>query len=272
MREAVFYYHNCYRPSQSHFYHQRSLLFRYFYGFFNRKAFPDSYSISEPHSFHLIASYLNNRKIASKIDEDYIDLMRNFEIKSSQVYKWLVGDQDTVSLYLDDDDSKEIISEIVKLWNDSTTVAVDFDFMWRLSIGALKTGQYVSQYNIPGTKTQCLLCDECRLETSEHLFVECRGTQRVRDELFNYVKKWGFDFDSQPNASRYFLLYGYLNVPSKKDRSFIFKVIANVNRDIWLTRNRILFGNNDRGKAINSLAACVLITLKRLGSDYFKDS
>ena len=93
----------------------------------------------------------------------------------------------------------------------------------------------------------------------------------MRDELLYYVKKWEFDFYSQPNASQYLLPYDYLNVPNKKERSFMFKVIANVNRDMWLTRNKILFSNNGWGKAINSLAACVLVTLKRLGSDYFQD-
>ena len=51
----------------------------------------------------------------------------------------------------------------------------------------------------------------------------------------------------------------------------MFKVIANVNRDMWLTRNKILFSNNGWGKAIDSLAAFVLVTLNRLGSDYFQD-
>lgn len=54
------------------------------------------------------------------------------------------------------DHKKKILFAILA---DSRVGSKNKDFMWRIAMGALKTGELISKYKIKGTRVGCVFCE-----------------------------------------------------------------------------------------------------------------
>ena len=124
----------------------------------------------------------------------------------------------------------------------------NIDFMWRIALGGIKTGDFIARYKMPGVRVDCLFCPEVR-ESAEHLFCYCRSLLVVRRMAINILKNMDVMFDFL-NENQYKMLFCLGLGPKKQDKSTerkIFSVIAETNRVIWTVRNEVLFSYEKKG-------------------------
>ena len=128
------------------------------------------------------------------------------------------------------------------MWGDGTIPAPLKCFMWRLGLGALKTGSFVAKYNMPGMKTSCMFCVG-NLETPAHLFLECLGLRHVRGVLIDCVKSIRCSTVITADDTKTLLSFGLC--PAAEDRNIqraVFKLVSQGHRMLWMARNERLFG------------------------------
>ena len=227
------------RPMGENFDHQRLGLFKYFFGMWARRFNSKIYSLSEPHSFQLQGVYKDLQLVIKKL-EDRLILLGPIQVSSSQVYTWLKEEEEDVPLVFDLDDQKR--AHLHSVWGDGTIPAPLKCFMWRLGLGALKTGSFVAKYNMPGMKTSCMFCVG-NLETPAHLFLECLGLRHVRGVLIDCVKSIGCSTVITADDTKTLLSFGLC--PAAEDRNIqraVFKLVSQGHRMLWMARNERLFG------------------------------
>lgn len=259
-RCSSFYtYHNLMRPLAHGFNHHRGCLFRYNAGFSMRKLYPSSYVLSEPHCFVLNPAYKTAKVVLDEI-AGKLECIAPFIVGPGQLYKWLVGEQAIVKLKLpriggSAIDQKEWCEHVYASLSDFRVGARNFDFLWRAGHGALKTGEFVRRYKIPGTKIDCVFCQNS-LETVEHLFSECTKLETARAQLLNRCVEIGAEVERTDRLPLLCLGVGYARW--KRDvRVEVMNLVGEVNRAVWSVRNELLFGTLAEGvrKAENKVSA-----------------
>ncbi|KAJ0974964.1 hypothetical protein J5N97_016929 [Dioscorea zingiberensis] len=123
-----------------------------------------------------------------------------------------------------------------KLWKLKIIPKIKI-FLWKMLHGRLPTSQYLQSLGI-GTSDLCSLCNST-LETSYHLFVECRVTQlvwlRIRNEGF--LQSWNlFNQDLTQGGWLEGTNLGYLNNESNAGELISCTLWA-----IWISRCNHLF-------------------------------
>lgn len=114
----------------------------------------------------------------------------------------------------------------------------NYDFLWRTSRGALKTGEFVSRYNIPGTKkTDCVFC-KSSLETVGHIFGDCPLLREVKEDVLWGVEQLG---ETVIQEDRLPLLCTRVSNATRSVR--VTNMIGRANRTVWSVRNDVLFNN-----------------------------
>ena len=166
---------------------------------------------------------------------------------ATQFKCWLIGEEKLVGLRCPRQRGKSVgdkawWKEVYKALSDSTIGAQNFDFLWRVCRGALKTGEFVSRYNIPGTRTKCVFCLD-KLETVEHLFSECSCLSKVRQTIVGGVEQLGLTINPKDYLPLLCIGIGY-QTGARVTRSSIMNLVGECNRRIWVVRNSALFGNS----------------------------
>lgn len=106
-------------------------------------------------------------------------------------------------------------------------------------MGAVKTGEYVARYKIPGTRISCVFCD-CRLETVEHLFANCPKLEGIRSEIKHYITEMGGVMEK--TGDRLAFCTGLLGEGSSNHlASKAFNLLGECARLIWIVRNEVMF-------------------------------
>ena len=141
----------------------------------------------------------------------------------------------------------------------------EIDFLWRVALGGLRTGDFVQKYKISGTKVGCMFCD-CALETTEHLFTECPGLIDVRDVLVEFVSGVGATVDrGDAQSLKELLCLGLSQFEEVKEiEKRVFRLVAAANSIVWCRRNQLLFV----GQAGGSLAPVVRQKCKMLSDSF----
>ncbi|KAF6018454.1 hypothetical protein EB796_016938 [Bugula neritina] len=109
-------------------------------------------------------------------------------------------------------------------------------------MGGLKTGEFVSQYNIPGAKLSCVFCDGCPVETVEHLFISCKALTPVRAIMIHFIQLLGGTIKRQATPAKILFCLGVLSdPPSQATLLSVFQLISRCNQIIWNIRNELVF-------------------------------
>ena len=239
---SLFLFHGYIRPSALDFDHPRESLFKYFYGLHARKIRSDLYSIGRPHALDLHGVYGVLEKHTLEL-KSKLEVLGPIQVGSPQLYAWISDEKEEVPLLVDLDDQQR--KRLFSLWMDGVTSALDKDFMWRLCVGALKTGSLIAKYGMPRMNTSCLFC-KIELETPAHLFLKCQDLDHVRRKIIEGVIKIGCSFSqtSDRQVEEANLLFTGLCplVESKTIRRNVFKLVSKSLSSIWMIRNERLFG------------------------------
>ena len=78
-----------------------------------------------------------------------------------QIYRWLLGEIEEVEIRHPAAfrQSKDYKSQCARLYGLYTGIKIDIrkvSFMWRVAVGALKTGEVVRKYKIQGARCSCV--------------------------------------------------------------------------------------------------------------------
>ena len=244
---AIYFQTNFMAPCAKDFNHQRLKLFQYFFSFWCRNVKPDLYHLNSPHSFQLIKSYSFVSEILKQL-EDHHDVIGNFAVSLQQMYRWLLGKIEEVEVRHPAafSESKDYKSHCARLYRLYTDIEIDIrkvSFMWRVAVGALKTGEVVKKYKIPGARCSCVFCGEKELETVEHLFFLCPALKTIRAIAIQYYQ----DFElivpvRDKDAMRILFILGLtVSHESKLRARNIFRVSSEYCYTIWQARNDVLF-------------------------------
>ena len=140
----------------------------------------------------------------------------------------------------------------------------NLDFMRRIGLGAIKSGDYFARYKMPGFKIDCVFCPEVR-ETAEHLFYGSKLLSEVRSLVVSSIKDIGIDCSSMTDEQRkclFCLGLGPGNVEKLTQRK-MFSIIAETNLVIWSIRNEILFSYERNGvEKVTSLVRPIMNWIK----------
>ena len=166
-----------------------------------------------------------------------------------QSYAWLCEKEDPINIRVPKEvDKDNYRGRVFTIWGDGLISIKNIDFMWRIALGGIKTGDFVAKYNMPGVRIDCLFCPEVR-ESAEHLFYRCRSLLVVRRMVMNCFKNIDVILDYLNDEQRRMLFCLGLG-PKRQDKRterMIFSVIAETNRVIWTIRNEILFSYEKNG-------------------------
>ena len=190
--KAIYFQTNFMAPCAKDFNHQRLKLFQCFFSFWCRCVKPDLYNPNSPDSFQLIKSYSFVSEILKQL-EDHHDIIGNFAVRLQQMYRWLLGEIEEVEIRHPAafSESKAYKSHCARLYWLYTHIKIDtriISFMCRVAVGALKTGEVVRKYKIPGARCSCVFCGEKELETVEHLFLLCPALKTIRPIAIQYYQ------------------------------------------------------------------------------------
>lgn len=260
---SMFFEENFVRPARPDFDHQRLELYKYFFSFPVRGLYDHLYTLREPHCFHLPPAYTLCKDVWKGL-EGKDDALGTAMVSAAQVYKWLGSEDDfevKCKCFDEDELDEEHYRALYALWCDPKIPVREVDFLWRLALGGLKTGDFVHRYKIPGTRVDCVFCD-CRLETAAHLFTECAGLDEVREVILESITKVGATVDRtdlQSVKELWCLGLSQFQESRNIERN-VFRVVATADSMVWCRRNHLLFS----GPAGGSLAAAVRHKLKDL--------
>ena len=239
---AIYFDCNVQKPSRDNFNHQRLALFKYFYAFYVRGLYPHVFSNSQPHNFKLADPYKAAHLIFVRI-EDKLELVAPSQVSCRQLYNWLLPEEEDVPIVLNLEEREH--GRLFNLWRDGIISVKDKDLMWRTAMGGLKTGSFISKYNIPGAKLGCKFCP-APLETAEHLLLRCPSLRIFRDEVVSSAKDIGCEVRPQLDNDREMLLqFGLCPKPESSIVSRnVFSIVAKSFRALWLMRNEAHFGTH----------------------------
>ena len=145
--------------------------------------------------------------------------------------------------------------------------------MWRVALGGLKTGDIIRKYKIPGAKVNYVFCGGRVLETVEHLVVDCKALDTIREISIEYYSLFELKvLNSDCDAMRLLLTLGLTPMVESKHKSLnIFDFTSEYCYTIW--RNDIIFNykvlNPD---SISEMAQILKSKCKILYSDNLKNS
>ena len=262
--QALHLEQNLYRPCSNSFNHQRLLLYTYFFGFWTRKMAPHTYSIIKPHRFALCGVYVEVDRLRKKLWE-HMEKTGFHHVSVGQSCRWLVGEEDSIVFKVPREVDFDLYRErVFAIWSDGVISMKNLDFMWRIALGGIKTGDYIARYKMPGFRIDCVFCPEVK-ETAEHLFYGCKSLSVVRSLVFSSIKDIGIDCSSMTDEQRkclFCLGLGPGNVEKLTQRK-IFSMIAETNRVIWSIRNEVLFSYERNGvEKVTSLVRPIMSRIK----------
>ena len=109
------------------------------------------------------------------------------------MYRWLLGEIEEVEIRHPAafSESNAYKSHCARLYWLYTHIKIDtriISFMCKVAVGALKTGEVVRKYKIPGARCSCIFCGEKELETVEHLFLLCPALKTIRAIAIQYYQ------------------------------------------------------------------------------------
>lgn len=249
---------NLFRPCSDEFSHPRKGLYKYLYGFWARKFAARLYSNSEPHSFELSDAYrpTENTRLAVWTELDKSGLSA---VSSRQTYAWLIGAQKLVQPKIPENTEEETVKRLCVVWRDGLLPTARVDFMWRLAMGGVKTGDVIARYHIPGSRVSCMFCPAIT-ETAEHLFSRCRALASIRGKVQETVVSLGCTVDPTcaEEVRELFCLGLTPHVESKRVRRDVFNLISGTNIAVWKVRNEVLFSSAKDGVAkVNALVVAL---------------
>ena len=123
----------------------------------------------------------------------------------------------------------------------------NLDFMWRIAVGGIKTGDVIARYRMPGVRVDCVFCPEVR-ETAEHLFFHCSALYVVRNLVLSSIKDMGVDCSSMTDEQCKCLFCLSL-CPKKIQKSVrrqIFSMLLKTNRWYGMSKTRFFSHMKDR--------------------------
>ena len=262
--EALHLEHNLYRPCSSSFNHQRFLLFAYFFGFWTRMMAPHTYSIVSPHSFTLCGVYEEVNRLKKRLWEN-MEKTGFHHVSVGQSCKWLIGEEESIVFKVPKEVDLDLYRDrVFVIWRDGVISVKNLDFMWRIALGGIKTGDVIARYRMPGVRVDCVFCPEVR-ETAEHLFSHCSALSAVRNLVLSSIKDIGVDCSSMTDEQRKCLFCLGLG-PAKVHKSVqrqIFSMVSETNRLVWNVRNEVLFSYERQGvEKVKSLVSPILLRIK----------
>ena len=235
--------------------HPRLPYLKYFLGVRLRQAFPNMYTNNMPHALTVGVDnpYFRSFQTFCCLKDKILPLVPSLP-STRQLYVWLLEKVMQVKeLQVKHPpvatDEREAVWRVVR---DNRLSAKHQDFQWRLASGALKTGDVVRKWNIPGAQTICLFC-QMKLETPYHLFVECPELRKARSRVKELAtQRYGVAIDISDEKV---MLSGLFNDVLGSYVSYKIKVlIITLNKEIWNHRCRCLF---DKKKVnLNLIMSC----------------
>ena len=90
---------------------------------------------------------------------------------------------------------------VFAIWCDGVISVKNLDFMWRIALGGIKTGDFIARYRMPGVRLDCMFCPEVR-KTAEHLIFHCKSLCVVRYLVLSSIKDIGIDCSSMTDEQR----------------------------------------------------------------------
>ena len=258
---AFFLYHNVIQPSCDSFEHPRIALHKFFFSFWCRDIYPQMYKTSEPHCFKIIRPYQQVRESLNMI-KNYHDTLKISPVSMNQIYQWLRGDKDDafVKILRKLNHNKELPGRLFDTWRDSVLPVPLIDFMWRLAFEGLKTGEYIKKLKIPKATLTCAFCDECQIETTVHLFSECKTLFPHRTSVLKIISKLNLYETHNIQSNEIALLFctGVLQSPTQRyDKRKLFKIVATLNKAVWDSRNAIRFNSSTATAELKKLDAII---------------
>ena len=235
--------------------HPRLPYLKYFLGVRLRQAFPNMYTNNMPHALTVGVDnpYFRSFQTFCCLKDKILPLVPSLP-STRQLYVWLLEKVMQVK-ELQVKHPPVATDERVAVWRvvrDNRLSAKHQDFQWRLASGALKTGDVVRKWNIPGAQTICLFC-QMKLETPYHLFVECPELRKARSRVKELAtQRYGVAIDISDEKV---MLSGLFNDALGSYVSYMIKVlIITLNKGIWNHRCRCLF---DKKKVnLNLIMSC----------------
>lgn len=75
---------------------------------------------------------------------------------------------------------------VFTIWRDGLISIKNIDFMLRIALGGIKTGDYIAKYKMPGVGIDRLFCREVK-ELAEHLFYYCESLLVEKRVVMNCI-------------------------------------------------------------------------------------
>ena len=182
-----------------------------------------------------------------------------------QSCKWLIGEEESIVFKVPKEVDLDLYRDrVFVIWRDGVISVKNLDFMWRIALGGIKTGDVIARYRMPGVRVDCVFCPEVR-ETAEHLFSHCSALSVVRNLVLSSIKDIGVDCSSMTDEQRKCLFCLGLG-PAKVHKSVqrqIFSMVSETNRLVWNVRNEVLFSYERQGvEKVKSLLSPILLRIK----------
>ena len=243
--DSLFFTNNLVRCVAERFKHPRVGFFKYFFAVRCRDLFPECYDNTSPHSLVVKKSCSYFSLIGLYRDlSDKLEVISPFVPSTHQLYKWLFEAVDLPERVVVNHPVGLGESEQDLVWQSVQCKSLSAkykDFLWRLAVGCLKTGDVISSWNIPGANPTCVYCND-ELETVCHMFMSCTALRPARDLLVTSGQQWlGLTINTN-NAKE--MLNGVfcdsVDSRSRGDTGLRHLVVA-LNKVIWDYRCRIIF-------------------------------
>ena len=240
---AMFLHSNIHVPVMKPAAHPRMGIFRFAFGRVARRMWPEVWQNTEPHSFSVPGPFYKPLKTLFDEASSLLDPASAATVEA--LYNGLLPESSPVPVkpmlpaYF--------VPEAVWSFVFSRRLGGYLnDFVWRIASGALKTGQVIARYNIPGSRVNCVFCGPPpTLETAVHLFVECPGLSAERNKLVAILRARGQNIAQDTSclfgggiteAASHYLLAKFYNI-------------------VWSARNKVLFGNETASSARHYIQA-----------------
>lgn len=156
---------------------------------------------------------------------------------------------------IDDENAKRLFS----LWRDGVVSVLDKSVMWRFAVGAMKTGDIISRYRIPGAKVGCVFCGAA-LETARPLLLQCPRTLAFRKEIVESIEDLGAEVTKPLSVVEKSCLLALGLTPRKEGKSIsrkVFSFVARCTSALWRARNEVMFSAGSyNAEALEAVDSC----------------